>query len=130
MPLCDGGASYEHPNVELLATEIKNAQLIIVATAIYNYDVNAALKNLIELSGSAWENKTIAFLCAAGGQNSYMSIMSLANSMMLDFRCLIVPRFVYASAADFQDDKLTSTEVKSRITKLATEIKFLHDRLS
>jgi FMN reductase len=130
LPLCDGGASYDHPNVKLLATEIKNSQVIILTTPIYNYDVNAAVKNLIELTGSAWDNKTVAFLCAAGGQNSYMSVMALANSLMLDFRCLIVPRFVYASAADFQDDELTSAEVRSRIAKLATEISFLHDRLS
>ena len=46
---------------------IEAARVIIVATPIYNYDANAAAKNLVELTGSAWEDKTVGFLCAAGG---------------------------------------------------------------
>jgi FMN reductase len=38
-------------------------------------------------------NKVVGFLCAAGGKSSYMSVMRLANSLMLDFRCLIIPHF-------------------------------------
>jgi NAD(P)H-dependent FMN reductase len=73
---------------------VNSARAVIIATGIYNYDANAAVKNLVELTGDAWENKVVGFLCAAGGMSSYMSIMSLANSLMLDFRSIIVPRFV------------------------------------
>ena len=53
-----------------------------------------------------------------------MAVMGLANSLMLDFRCLIAPRFVFASKSDFGDDKLgsmhiTNEEVKGRIAELA-----------
>ena len=52
-----------------------------------------------------------------------MAIMSLANSLMLDFRCLIVPRFVYAISDDFADDRgpdmhIASGEIKERIEQL------------
>ena len=70
---------------------------ILLATPIYNYDVSAAAKNMVELTGSAWRDKTVGFICAAGGTSSYMSVMGLANSLMLDFRCIILPRFVYAT---------------------------------
>ena len=79
----------------------------------------AAVKNLIELTGDAWENKVVGFLCAAGGMNSYMSVMSLANSLMLDFRSLIVPRFVYATGEAFADDGITDAEVIRRVAELA-----------
>ena len=98
---------------------IKAARVIIVATPIYNYDANAAAKNLIELTGSAWEDKTVGFLCAAGGGSSYMSITGLANSLMLDFRCLIIPRFVYAKGEDFTPAKKPTAALAERIKGLA-----------
>jgi NAD(P)H-dependent FMN reductase len=119
LPLCDGGAAYGHPNVAVVRDLIARADAIIVATPIYNYDGNAALKNLIELTGRAWENKVVAFLCAAGGTASYMSVMSFANSLMLDFRCLIVPRFVYATGEAFNDGQISDADQLRRIAELA-----------
>ena len=118
LPLCDGEAAYEHPHVTTLSALVEAARVIVVATPIYNYDANAAAKNLVELTGSAWENKTVGFLCAAGGASSYMSIVSLANSLMLDFRSLIVPRFVYAEGSAFGDGKIVDEEIKKRIDQL------------
>ena len=60
---------------------------------------------MIELTGSSWEDKIVGFLCAAGGTTSYMSVMAYANSLMLDFRCVIIPRFVYATGNAFDDDE-------------------------
>ena len=85
------------------------------------YNQDQAAKNLVEHTGSAWEGKVVAFLAAAGGHSSYMSIMPLANSLMLDFRCVIVPRFVYATGGDFADGKVSSAKIASRITQLAGE---------
>jgi NAD(P)H-dependent FMN reductase len=119
LPLCDGGPAYQHPNVAQARARVAAADGILAATPIYNYDANAALKNLIELTGQAWENKVVGFLCAAGGNSSYMSIMALANSLMLDFRCVIVPRFVYATGATFTDDRLTDPKILDRTAHCA-----------
>ena len=119
LPLCDGEAAYGHPDVGKCAELISGARVIIAATPVYNFDACAALKNLIELTGDSWEDKVVGFLCAAGGASSYMSVMSLANSLMLDFRCLIIPRFVYATRHDFSDAKAPTEEVKGRIARLA-----------
>jgi NAD(P)H-dependent FMN reductase len=122
LPLCDGGDAYSHENVAKLNALIQAASGIAIATPIYNFDANAAVKNLIELTGSSWEAKTVAFLCAAGGQSSYMSIMSLANSLMLDFRCVIVPRFVYATGSAFDAGGLKDVKIRERISRLADEL--------
>jgi NAD(P)H-dependent FMN reductase len=119
LPLCDGETAYGHPHVTTLSGLIKSARVIVIATPIYNYDANATAKNLIELTGKAWENKTVGFLCAAGGSSSYMSIMGLANSLMLDFRCLVIPRFVYAKGDDFTPEKQPSANLAARIYELA-----------
>jgi NAD(P)H-dependent FMN reductase len=119
LPFCDGEFSYSHPDVLSLSKKISDARVIMVATPIYNFDASSALKNLIELTGDSWDDKIVGFLCAAGGSLSYMSVMSLANSLMLDFRCLIIPRFVYATGDDFEDWQLSSALVQERIRQLA-----------
>jgi FMN reductase len=118
LPFCDADAAYGHPNVEASQSLLNSARVIIVATPIYNFDVNAAAKNLVELTGDAWENKVVGFLCAAGGSSSYMSVMGLANSLMLDFRSVIIPRFVYATRHDFIDGLRLRDEVRARVHEL------------
>src|SRR6266516_4875954 len=85
-------------------------------------DANACYNHPAAQNLSAWEDKVVAFLCAAGGMGSYMSVMSFANSLMLDFRCLIVPRFVYATGDSFDGDKLTNTKVAKRIEQVVAEL--------
>jgi FMN reductase len=122
IPLCDGDKAYNNSNVKELRDKIQNAKGVLFAVPIYNYDVNAAAKNLIELTGDAWSNKIVGFLCAAGGKQSYMSVMNLANSLMLDFRCLIIPRFVYSVSEDFEMDDISDPKVNARVNELAKEI--------
>jgi len=121
LPICDGDLSYDHPNVMKLNENIKNADGILVATPIYNFDVNAALKNLVELTGRYWVDKVVGFICSAGGKRSYMAVMSLANSLMLDFRCIIIPRFVFAEGSSEKEELLNKT-VKNRIAELGKEM--------
>jgi FMN reductase len=125
LPICDGDAAYEDPNVEKLRSRIAAARVILVTVPIYNFDANAAVKNLVELTGGAWEDKIVGFACAAGGQSSYMSIMSLANSLMLDFRCIILPRFVYATGEDFGEGEITNADVRLRLKSLADSARSL-----
>jgi len=125
LPICDGDSAYSDPNVEKLSDKIKMAELILLAVPIYNYSFSAAAKNLVELTGRSWNNKTVGFLCAAGGKSSYMSVIGLANSLMFDFRCLINPRFVYADGSSFKDDEIYDTEINNRIEALVdTSIAF------
>ena len=119
LPFCDGESAYDHQSVSALSKVISAARVVVIATPIYNFDASAALKNLIELTGDSWEDKVVGFLCAAGGSMSYMSVMSLANSLMLDFRCLIIPRIVYATSQDFTDWELSSSVVRERVRELA-----------
>lgn len=115
LPHCDGDKAYAHPNVRLVTKKLDEASCIILAVPIYNFDCGSSAKNLVELTGTAWEEKTVGFLCAAGGKSSYMSIMGLANSLMLDFRSLIIPRFVYADGSAFEGDKLKDKDITERI---------------
>ncbi|MBC7998477.1 MAG: NAD(P)H-dependent oxidoreductase [Leptolyngbya sp.] len=125
LPLCDGNACYGDKNVQEVAKKIKEAKCILMAAPIYNYYITAAGKNLIELTGRAWTDKVVGFLCAAGGRASYMSVMNVANSLMLDFRCLIIPRFVYAEGSSFTGPDIHDEEIKTRIVELTQAAKTL-----
>jgi NAD(P)H-dependent FMN reductase len=120
LPMCDG-EDCDIGKIGPLKDAIASADAILMAVPIYNYDVNAAAKNVVELTGSAWREKIVGFLCAAGGHGSYMSVMSLANSLMLDFRCLIVPRFVYATDEAFTGESVSSAKVCERVQQLCME---------
>ncbi len=122
LPLCDGGKCYGMRSSKKLSAAIEAADGILVAAPVYNYDVAAAAKNMIELTGSAWQDKIVGFLCAAGGTASYMSVMAYANSLMLDFRCVIIPRFVFATADAFDDDNIADKKVTARVEQVANDL--------
>jgi NAD(P)H-dependent FMN reductase len=118
LAVCDGDASFGQPHVEELTAMLRDSSSVIFTSPIYNYDVSAALKNLIEHVGGALTDKVVGFMCAAGGQRSYMAPLQFLNSLMLDFRSLIVPRFVYASRDAFQDGRIVEQGLDERIQEL------------
>src|SRR5438132_4447039 len=122
LPLCDADKCYLEPAAKKLNAAIEAANAILVATPVYNYDVAAAAKNMVELTGSSWEDKIVGFLCAAGGMSSYMSVMAFANSLMLDFRCVIIPRFVYATGDAFDGDELKDEKLAKRIEQVVADL--------
>ena len=130
LPMCDGDECYDLPEVLDFRKKIKNAEGIIMAIPVYNFNASSGAKNIVELGGSMLYDKTFGFLCAAGGRSSYMSVMSLANSMMLDFRCYIIPKFVFATKNDFEEGKIVNPEIKNRIKELGSELVRVSNALS
>ncbi|WP_253159328.1 NADPH-dependent FMN reductase [Stieleria tagensis] len=130
LPFCDGAAAYAADNVVQLGKLIESADAILIASPVYNFDVNAAIKNAVELTGKKWTGKIVGLMLAAGGSGSYMSAMGLANSLMLDFRCLIVPRFLYATGESFEGNQLADENIQSRVELLVNETLHLADALT
>lgn len=124
LPFCDGDAAYAHPHVATITKAIQQADAVVIASSVYNYDFNAVAKNLLELTGRVWLGKVVAFVAAAGGNNSFMAPMSFINSMMLDFRCIVVPRYVYVTDEAFggsHSDEIVDETILQRIHDLAAE---------
>ena len=131
LPLCDG-SSNKPDAIDYVKGKIDSAHSIILVGPVYNYDLNSVAKNFIEWTGSAWNKKVVACMLAAGGKNSYMAPLSFMNSLMLDFRCIVVPRYVYADRSSFSDGRI-DPKVEARIeelvnytTKLGTTIHQFH----
>lgn len=122
LPFCDGNADYDDTNVAMLSAKIEAAHAVALAMPIYNYDVGGAARNLIAMTGSSWKEQIVGLLGAAGGRSSYMSLMPIGNSLMLDFRCIILPRFVYATRQSFGNGKLINAAIQERLARLAGDM--------
>ncbi len=123
LPLAGSPGCWEHKDLEHINGVIGRATHIVFAVPVYCYDVNAAAKNVIELMGRSFTEKVIGFMCAAGGQGSYMAVMGMANHLMLDFRSVIVPRFFYTSGEDWTEEGALKPELEERIGMLYEDLK-------
>ena len=112
-----------HPELDALKEKLRAATHVLFALPVYNFSVSGVSKNLIELmSANELGGKTVGLMCAAGGPRSYMSVLPFANALMLDFRCWIVPRFVYATRDEVVENEVVSDELRLRIEQLTMEM--------
>lgn len=122
LPFCDGtDLPDSHTGVQRLRAAGKLATHFIISMPIYNGDVNGAARNLVNL-GCSFGGKTVGFLCAAGGQRSYMAPFSIGNSLMFEYECWIVPRYVYAEGRDLAGGKVSNPEISKRIDRMLAQL--------
>ncbi len=129
LPACDGGLCYKNGNTIALTAELAKADALLLVSPIYNYDLNAAAKNLIELTGYSWKGKAVGLVCTAGAEKSYLSPLAFLNSLATDYRCLVSPRYVYVTRADFNADNTLPEggDIRRRLAFLAKEMEILAD---
>lgn len=121
LPMAGSEASWKHPNALALKAQLQKYKRFIFALPVYNYDVNAAAKNLLELAGGSLEGSVAGLVCSAGGKASYMAPLGFMNSLMLDFRVWVAPRYVYATEPDWRGDTVSS-ELKKRLMALLEDV--------
>lgn len=122
MPFCDGTSCYSDSRTIALTQKVAQAQIIVLASPVYNYTLNAAAKNFLELTGAAWTRKVVGIVCNAGSRMSYMAPMNFAQCLMLDQRSRVAPRYVYATAEQIQNGTITDPDIQERIDTLAKDI--------
>lgn len=118
LPLCDGDSAYSHPDLSKISGILSACSGVLLAFPVYTYGAASATKNLFELAGKSIQGKPIGLLAAAGGKNSYMAPLSLANSLMVDYRCPIAPKYVYADGSVFENGTIADGSIKARIVEL------------
>ncbi len=129
LPACDGALCYKNEKTIALTAELAPAEALVLIAPVYNFDLNAAAKNLIELTGSSWKGKAVGIVCTAGADRSYLSPLGFMNSLAIDYRCLVSPRYVYATRADFAEGNLLHDEspIRERLRFLVAEMAILAD---
>jgi FMN reductase len=124
LPLCDGGACYQDPAVVAVTAEVRAARAVVLCFPVYNYQANAAAKNFIEVTNDVWNGKVAGLVANAGTERSFLAPLALANSLMVDHRCLVVPRFVFVGPAAFAADGTLAPEgdTVTRLGELARDV--------
>ncbi|MAS95385.1 MAG: flavoprotein [Verrucomicrobiales bacterium] len=127
LPACDGYLCYKDEKTINLTDRLSEADAIVLVSPVYNYDLNAAAKNLIELTGNSWKGKAIGLVCQAAGEKSYLAPLGFINSLAVDYRCLVSPRFVYVARSNFTEEGVLADDspVRKRIHFLAQEVPVL-----
>jgi NAD(P)H-dependent FMN reductase len=100
---------------EELHRAISGADGVVLAFPIYNWAPSSTVKALVEATGAtgngrraAWFDKVVTFVCAAGLPHSTMATGALAQSLMLDFKCVVNPYTAYFSERDWEGEQLRS----------------------
>lgn len=130
LPRFDNSAVFNSAQFQFVHDVISGADAIVLAMPIYNWAPPAQLKSLIESTGAtgdgvntaAWFDKPVTFLCSAGLAHSYMATGALAQSLMLDFKCVINPYVGYFSSEDWLDETagVLNPEREERFAKTLT----------
>lgn len=125
LPRFDNATVYETPEYAQLHGHIAAADGLLLCTPVYNWSVSAELKRLVEATGStppdgsvrgAWFDKVVTFAGAAGLPHSTMAFGQFAQTLMLDFRCVINPYQIYLHNRHWTGAGL-SGEAEARIDK-------------
>jgi NAD(P)H-dependent FMN reductase len=123
LPFCDGSDGSAYPLVETLKQKVRLVSTVVLAVPVYNYDVNAVCKNFIEWMSDDLKGKKIALVASAGGYLSYMSLANIANDLMFNFLCSIIPEFVYAvEKQDFENERVVSADIHQRLNSLVEKL--------
>jgi NAD(P)H-dependent FMN reductase len=124
LPLCDGASCFQDATVRSATAAVKQARAVVLCFPVYNHQANAAAKNFVEVTNDGWSGKVVGLVANGGTDRSYLAPLSLANSLMVDHRCVIVPRFVFVTPQSFspQGALPPDGEITSRLTDLASEL--------
>lgn len=127
LPLCDGATCYQDAGVIAATAQVRAARVVVLCFPVYNHQANAGAKNFVEVTNAGWEGKVVGLVANGGTERSYLAPLSLANSLMVDHRCLVVPRFVFVTPTNFDTDGrlAASGEIATRLAEMARELSHL-----
>lgn len=97
---------------------IDQADGLIIGMPVYCYSVSGPLKNLIDITSSAMENKVAGILCTTGSSMSYLASADLAKILAYESQVLSIQPVVCSSYEDFNDGKLESKKVYEKLNSM------------
>ena len=117
---------YHQSNTEdmnILSKKISEADNYILGMGVHNYSVNDSLKIILDNCFENVEGKFFGIVCAAGAEKSYLSTMHLTQMCMNEWKMIQLPRIVYASGKDFENNNIKSQQVLDWINLFCDEFK-------
>lgn len=127
LPMCDGGACFQDSGVSAATAQVQAAAAVVLCFPVYNHQANAAAKNFVEVTNNGWSGKVVGLVANGGTDRSYLAPLSLASSLMVDHRCLVLPRFVFVTPSSFGPDGhlVAGGDIPARLADMARELAHL-----
>ena len=132
------GGCYDHPNAGLYHRAILEADGVLLGVPVYNWGVGSGAKALVELTGSsdtlrglhgAWFDQPVTFLVSGGLDHGYLSHGAFAFGMMVDFRCVVNPHYVYATSTHWDAPQVPGPWLAERLERTVNRATDLSERL-
>jgi len=113
-----------------LEMKIDKCDNIIIGMGVHCYSINDSLKILLDSCFSKAIGKFYGILCAAGGEKSFLSTMHLSQICMNEWHMIQLPRIVYATKNDFDENEISSKELIARIEMFTNDFLTIGEKLS
>ena len=123
MEFCDGRPLKEyHPEMQQAFQILDKADAFVIGMPVYCYSVSGPLKNFIDITSGAMENKMAGILCTAGGRQSYMASADLSNILAYESHVTTLQPIIYSHAEDYAGQVLSSDRIKTKIQQLTNHL--------
>lgn len=132
------GGCYDHPNAGLYHRAVQEADGVLLGVPVYNWGLGSGARALVELTGSsdelrglhgAWFDQPVTFLVSGGLDHGYLSHGAFAFGLMVDFRCVVNPHFVYATSAHWDAPEVPGEWLAGRLERTVNRATDLSARL-
>jgi hypothetical protein len=109
LPLRDGSPCLEDPGVLVTAARESSAEVARACFPGYSHQADAAI-NSLNVTSDGWKSKLPGLLTSGCTDCSYLALLSRANSLMGDHRCVIEPRCIVVTLDNFTGDGALAAE--------------------
>lgn len=117
-------------DMEAITKAVEEADNYIFGMAVYNYSINDSLKALIDNCFPGKEHKLFGIVSAAGGDRSYLATQHLVQICMNEWRMIPLPRTVYVTGKDVNENNEFAGNICERIDQFVSEFIQIGKKLS
>ena len=112
-----------------LSNEVDNSDNLIIGMGVHCYSINDGLKIILDNCFGKATGKFFGIICAAGGERSYLSTQHLTQICMNQWRMIQLPRIIYATGKDFEEDKVNNNDLIERLDLFSEEFHKIGSKL-
>ena len=112
-----------------LSNEVDNSDNLIIGMGVHCYSINDGLKIILDNCFGKATGKFFGIICAAGGERSYLSTQHLTQICMNQWRMIQLPRIIYATGKDFEEDKVNNNDLIERLDVFSEEFHTIGSKL-
>ena len=123
LEFCDGRDLKEYnQDLQNAYKLMESVKAYIIGMPVYCYSVSGVLKNFLDITCGAMENKVCGIVCNAGGVMSYLASAELMKILSYEVSCLSIQPTTYAYGNDFKDGKIINPKVIEKAHKMVEKL--------